>query len=267
MKAAPSQPLADARAPGIGPIAEEHIERAFRFMLEGRASGPDPGFVRIITGEPHPFGNFAFVSRDQPTTTFSEAVEPLIECPAPSAVLSIGPASDETAAALAQRGFEPHGDMPAMAVDIDALAPAPLSGDCVFERVGAHACQEWAQAFADGYELPFGVADLFAPHKLGDTADPRATFQYFCARKGGRMVATSVLFLHAGVAGIYAVATVPHERGKGLGAFMTAEPLRHARSLGYKVGILQASPAGHPVYLRLGFRNVGTVPLFVRTPG
>ena len=64
-----------------------------------------------------------------------------------------------------------------------------------------------------------------------------------------------------------AVATLPEARGQGLGAHVTAEPLRRAQALGYRVGVLQSSDAGHPVYRRLGFQDVGAVPLFVRMPG
>lgn len=46
----------------------------------------------------------------------------------------------------------------------------------------------------------------------------------------------------------------------------TAEPLRIARRLGYRVGVLQSSQTGHPVYLGLGFADAGEVPMFVRMP-
>ncbi len=80
-------------------------------------------------------------------------------------------------------------------------------------------------------------------------------------------MATSALFLGDGLAGVYCVATLPQERRKGFGAFATAEPLRRVRDLGYRVGILQSSEPGHPVYRRIGFRDVGGVPLYVRMPG
>jgi len=70
-----------------------------------------------------------------------------------------------------------------------------------------------------------------------------------------------------GLAGIYCVATLPAERGRGLGAHVTAEALRAAGRLGYGVGLLQSSAAGHSVYQGLGFRDVGSVPMFIRMPG
>jgi len=259
-------PIRTSIDPETGPLAEEHIERAFRIMLAGADEGP--GCIRVITGAPHPFGNMALFSRDGSPDAVAAGVEPLCACPDPSAAVFIGPVAQPVAEALARAGFEPHGDMPAMAVEIESLQPVALPDGFTFERVGpGRAADEWVEAFAAGYELPLAVAALFRPHHLGDTSDPKAPFQYFCLRRNGTIVSTSILFLQCGVAGIYGVSTVPHERGKGLGAFATAEPLRLAHSLGYRIGVLQASPAGHPVYERLGFRVVGTVPLFIRTPG
>ena len=47
----------------------------------------------------------------------------------------------------------------------------------------------------------------------------------------------------------------------------SAEPLRRAQALGYRVSALQSSETGHPVHRRLDFQDAGTVPLFVRMPG
>ena len=47
----------------------------------------------------------------------------------------------------------------------------------------------------------------------------------------------------------------------------TAQALREARQLGYRVGVLQSSPDGHSVYRKLGFQDLGEVPMFVRLPG
>ncbi len=73
-------------------------------------------------------------------------------------------------------------------------------------------------------------------------------------------------FTRTGLAGIYCVATLPEERAEGPAAHLTAEALRRAQRLGYRVGILQSSAPGHSVYLRLGFEDLATVPNFVRMP-
>ena len=119
---------------------------------------------------------------------------------------------------------------------------------------------------AVGYGLPVGLARLFSPEVLGADMAPDAGTQFFSVVKDGRAVATTLLYLADGLAGIYCVATLPDERAKGLAAHLTAEALRRAQRLGYRVGVLQSSPAGHSVYLRLGFEDLATVPMFVRIP-
>ena len=142
-----------------------------------------------------------------------------------------------------------------MAVDLAVLPgsvrqPAGL----VIEHVGtAPKMQEWARTFAAGYGLPAPVVgpihDLFLSLGLG------LPYRYYLAHLGAKPVAASMLFLGAGVAGIYCVATLTEARGQGIGGAVTLAPLLEARDMGYRAGILQASDMGYGVYRRLGFKT------------
>ena len=79
----------------------------------------------------------------------------------------------------------------------------------------------------------------------------------------GMPVATSQLFLAAGVAGIYNVTCLPQARRQGIGAALTMAPLLEARRLGYRISILQASSLGYPVYRRLGFQDFGKLNFYL----
>ena len=88
-------------------------------------------------------------------------------------------------------------------------------------------------------------------------------FRSYLALLNGRPVATSQLFLSAGVAGIYNVTCVPESRGQGIGASITLAPLLDACTMGYRIGILQASQLGYKVYRRLGFQDYGKLSVYL----
>jgi GNAT superfamily N-acetyltransferase len=251
----------------MGARAAQHLVLAFRGFTVGHGAELGTNFLRWATGEAHPLGNVAIVSDPDDVDATRAAAEPLAVSNFPSAVLFSEGVSAAAAQSLAALGFVDQGAMPAMAVDIDRMAATSLPPGYAWARIGeGSGARGWSEAFAVGYDLPQGLARLFSPEVLGADMAADAQTQYFAIVHDGRTVATSLLHLADGLAGIYCVATVPEERSKGLGAHVTAEALRAAHRLGYGVGVLQSSPAGHNVYLGLGFEDLGAVPMFVRMP-
>lgn len=256
-----------ASADTIGAIAAGQFDLLWRAMMGGQGGIGGDGWFRVVSGEPHPFGNVAIVLDGDDSDTAAAAAAPLLTLEVPSAVLFPHGVGDATAGRLAALGFHAHGALPAMAVDIERLSPTALPAGHAWERIDAgDVARAWTDAMANGYDLPRGLARMLSPEVLGADMADDAVAQFFGIRHAGRLVCTSMLFLADGVAGIYCVATLPEARGQGLGAHATAEPLRIARRLGYRVGVLQSSESGHGVYRRLGFEDVGRIPLFVRMP-
>lgn len=265
---APYSSLA-AMGPAVGLAIGRHLDAAFRDIARGRNVDNEAAFLRLISGEPHPLGNFAVLSAPVELASARAAVEPLAAAPVPSAVLfpemEVPP---DVAAYLVERGYAAHGELPAMGVDIARLKSTALPAGYEFVRIGSGADgEEWVRQFAIGYELPLGVAQYFSPVSVGADIKADSPMQFFAIRRNGVIVSTSVCCLKNGLAGIYCVSTIPEERRKGLGEHATAEPLRLAAKLGYGVGVLQSSEAGYAVYRKLGFADFGGVPIYVRMPG
>lgn len=158
---------------------------------------------------------------------------------------------------LARHGFTYGGDDIGMAVDLDALpdrveAPAGLT---VARVEDAAALAAWTRTlgmgFGEGEREATWVGAVYARIGLGDDVP----WRHYTGLLDGLPVATSSLFLGAGVAGLYFVFTVPEARGQGIGAALSLAPLLEARALGFHVGVLGASTMGYPVYRRLGFRE------------
>jgi hypothetical protein len=113
---------------------------------------------------------------------------------------------------------------PGMAVDLLVLnedLPTP-NGPTIEAVRDKEALRKWADASMSGFGLPETVVepgfDLFAG--LGFDLPLRN----YVGILNGEPVATSELLLGAGVAGIYAVATIPDARRQGIGAAMTLPP-------------------------------------------
>lgn len=254
-------------AASIGATASGQLDLLWRAMMAGQGGESGDGWFRIASGQPHPLGNVAILLDGDDRDTATAAAAPLLALDVPSAVMFPHGVGTKTANALAALGFHAHGAMPAMAVDIGRLPTTALPAGHAWERIDAgDVAREWTDAVAGGYDLPRGLARMLSPEVLGADMAGDAHAQFFGIRHAGRLVCTSMLYLADGVAGIYCVATLPSARGRGLGAHATAEPLRIAHRLGYRVGVLQSSESGHGVYRRLGFEDVAEIPLFIRVP-
>jgi GNAT superfamily N-acetyltransferase len=144
---------------------------------------------------------------------------------------------------------------PGMAVDLLALnEDLPVPSHLTVQHVDdTETLERWAYASIAGFEHPDTEVktwfEVFT--NLGFDLPLRS----YVGILNGEPVATSQLFLAAGVAGIYVVATVPDARRQGIGAVLTLAPLYEARAMGYRIGILHSSPMGLGVYRRLGFQE------------
>jgi len=156
---------------------------------------------------------------------------------------------------LRRLGFVPDDDPPGMAVALDALVePAPPDQFSVVRVEDQATLRTWNNTFVMGYELPEEMGEVFYDLLVHIGLD--GPMQHYIAYHAGTPVATSSLWLAAGVAGIYNVATLPEARGQGFGSAITLAPLRIAQAQGYHAGILQSSEMGFKAYQRLGFRHL-----------
>ena len=143
------------------------------------------------------------------------------------------------------------------------MPPAPVpEGVTITEVRDAEEFAEWMEPCRIAFELPNRDAEGFHQGLLGMGFGGDSPVHHYIARIAGKPVACSSLYLGCGVAGIYDVATLPEARGLGIGAAVTQLPLLAARELGYRAGILQATPMADPVYRRIGFREIYRIPFY-----
>ena len=167
-------------------------------------------------------------------------------------------------ARLLAAGLRFEGTAPAMAMDLaarpcDKALPAGLE---IVPVRDASTLREFVGILAAEMGVPEGRANPAAAHHaaLLDAIPPTLASETVPRRYlgllDGRPVATSCISIGGGSAGLYAVATLSDVRGRGIGRALTLAALEAGRTLGCRVGVLQASSDGLPVYRRIGFRTM-----------
>ncbi|MFY9578092.1 MAG: GNAT family N-acetyltransferase [Gaiellaceae bacterium] len=111
---------------------------------------------------------------------------------------------------------------------------------------------------AEGFGVP---PEFFAPLYDLDFLQLDG-LEYYLGRVGDTDVTTGVGFTVGDAVGIFSIATPPQHRGRGYGAAVTAQAVRDGFDAGAEFAWLHSSPSGHPVYRRLGFRDVETYVLY-----
>ena len=241
----------------------------------GRATGSTlqvtASVVWFYTGIQVPLFNGVLSARLKPhdvKATFDSLQAKITERGAP-ALWWIGPQSkpDNIGSLLEQFGLQPAGEVPGMAFDLAMMGDRPETiSDFTIEQVdGAERQALWARIVGAGTGFPDAAIDALV--RIETTlSDPQYKAQQrYIGFLNGIPVATSALVLDSGVAGIYAVATLPEARHKGIGRLMTVVPLLEARQMGYRVGILQASSMVYRIYEKIGFRDVCKYRLYLQS--
>lgn len=172
---------------------------------------------------------------------------------------SIGPSTQPANLGryLKAHGFRHIRDGTGMAVDLQALHEdvATPAGLTIEEIVDTEMLQQWFPVSVRGFSSTEDIVQLYYDTYVHAGFGKGLPWRHYLGSLNGTPVAIASLLLHAGVAGVFGVATVPEARRQGIGAAMTLTPLREARALGYRIGILSPSEMGLGVYVRLGFQE------------
>jgi GNAT superfamily N-acetyltransferase len=158
---------------------------------------------------------------------------------------------------LIAHGLRCTSDEPGMAVDLRALDDdAQLPPDLTIERVSDLAgLRAWSEIFTTAFGQPASAAEATVAVETDLGIGEHPWRRLYVGSWRGEPMATALLFLGAGVAGIHGVGTFSKARRQGIGMAMTLTALLEARAMGYRIGVLHASSLGVGVYRRLGFQE------------
>ena len=263
--------------------ADEAVEQVMAAMvsaaidLEGEMVAIAPDLSRASLGIPIPSVNLVFgvhldglddgaVERriDEAIAWFDERGLPFVWWVLPSTQPS------DLRDRLAARGFAAlPGAMPAMAVDLDGPPRPEVPAGVEIERVrDAATYRTYCDTLAAGFDAPAEFADAW--FRLVDLGfGDELPLRMFLARTvpDGRPVATCMAVLAGDTVGLYSIGTLADARGRGIGRAMTLTAMRTGYDAGCRTALLEATDAGYPLYISLGFRTITMVELFVHQPG
>jgi GNAT superfamily N-acetyltransferase len=206
------------------------------------------------TGIPVAFFNSAFLTAaaEDPVAIVDEAIGFMSAVPW---LLWVREGVDEAVVEAGRRaGLSDAGGPPAMGLAaIPPQLPRPpmdLEVTAVDDAVDVDAhCDLLSRAFG----MPLEIATrLFNEATVNDPAVAAVL-----GRVDGEPVSTAMVSVTGRTAGVYNVATAPDHQRKGYGAALTWAAIGAGRQRGGDHAILQASPAGQPVYEMMGFTHLG----------
>ena len=163
------------------------------------------------------------------------------------------PADDAGAvAALEGAGHELDADPAAMALDLSQLGEPPD----IDHRTG----DDLAPVIAGINDRAYPVEG--APFTRMTSAHPHAVTVNYVTDLDGEPAACLQILPLDGDASVWAVATLPDARGRGLCARLMRRALWDARERGCEISTLQATKLGEPVYERLGYESHGPIQMW-----
>jgi GNAT superfamily N-acetyltransferase len=149
---------------------------------------------------------------------------------------------------LLARGFQPGWRPQWMALNLDNIYS---------DSTGPHSLEIRADnttPIHTVHKLPYASLQDSGVNQSVLNAFPENT-QRFLAILNGQIVAQSAVLLAAGVAGIFNVGVVPHERNQGIGEAIVLATAAFARDKGYHYAVLNAT--GRRMYEKAGFKWLG----------
>jgi GNAT superfamily N-acetyltransferase len=151
------------------------------------------------------------------------------------------------------RGMVPHGQVPLMVLERSgALQAAQQVDGLEIRQLAPEAAQEHATIAARGFGAPEELMmQLTTPALLR-----RPGVRCYVGEVDGEPITTGLGLTLFPFVAIFSIATPPPRRGRGYGGAMTARAAADGLSAGAHWAWLQSSPAGYPVYSRLGFKTV-----------
>lgn len=258
----------------IWPPVDENLRRAMRLFSRSTESGEArdlPGLTLVSSGVDYPVFNSAMLSG--PVTGPDDLDRRVALAGVHFSMRRIGwsfwlcqeqlqdAATRRRAGEIfAGRGLRRLTENRGMAAESLTPPPRPLAV-LDWRRVdGLETRAAFCQITSMAFRLPSSVSQAIYGSARFWEGDYRGWIGY----REGRPVTAAATLAWGGAIGIYSLATLPGERGRGYAEALARHALECAAAeSGGRLLILQSTPAGHSLYERMGYRSVASFEVWV----
>jgi ribosomal protein S18 acetylase RimI-like enzyme len=158
---------------------------------------------------------------------------------------------------LLTHGFALRHEDIGMAINVQAVQEQKSTPPTFFTREveDRKALKQWLSVAMQSFGTSWEGAQTYYKNYVRLGFGAGMPWRHYIGYLQDKPVAVASLLLHAGIAGIYGVATIPGARRKGAGTAITRHALREASRQGYHVAVLAPSEMGLEMYRHIGFQK------------
>ena len=168
--------------------------------------------------------------------------------------------ADELSGVCENLGLIHATQWPLMVCPGEAAQALPTEGVTVRAVNGDEDVAAMSRALAEAFSMPAESIERAMPLRLYDSP----AIDTYVAEYEGDVLSSVTITRHGDVVGVWAMGTKAAAQGKGIGRALLSTVMAAEREAGAEAFFLGATPAGRPLYERLGYRTVFSAEVWVR---
>jgi predicted N-acetyltransferase YhbS len=220
------------------------------------------GSAMAVSGEPVADLNYLMLNSgdDAALAAFGGYVAWCDERELPFACMVAPGASEAGATVCKQLGLVYATDWPLMVCPGEAVADFPVQGVKIRKLQTEDDYNGMVEVLESAYQMPAASVRRAMPLRLVQSP----SLDIYVAERDGKVLSTVTVTRHGEVIGVWAMGTSTAAQGQKIGKALLSRVMFGARQAGAAAFFLGATPAGFPLYQRLGYETLYTAKVWVR---
>ena len=220
------------------------------------------GSAMAVSGEPVADLNYLMLNSggSAAIAAFSRYVGWCDERELPFACMVAPDASEAAAPVCEQLGLVYATDWPLMVCPGEAAADFQVQGVEIRKLQTEDDHNGMVEVMASAYQMPATSVRRAMPLSLMQSP----SLDIYLAERDGKILSTVTVTRHGDVIGVWAMGTHVDAQGQKIGKALLSRVMFGARQAGAAAFFLGATPAGFPLYRRLGYETLYTAKIWVR---